>query len=416
MIDKLSLNLTSFTFNKLVDDCFLVINSMKGDKNIKLVNESTSNINLKTDYHRLKRVILNLLTNALKYTTEGYISLSGHLERPIVTVVVKDSGAGMEKEALNKLFKEFASNVENKSEATRSVCNREGIGLGLVTSLNLVEKLGPHRKINVESEKGIGSTFSFQIYQNCETKQEAREKGIPPNADSNKKFTVLEHIIAADENNRVIKKKDSMNSPTPRMHINVNLPSNNNIGTSSVQGWKKLKDAANQASSTNNGSNGRKKIHILIYEACKETIEVRTLLDNFFEHYKTEFAVTYEYASSLDEAMNIIREHKINGITFSLVFASAEKSGDRDGLMEPAKLSKMIIEYYQEQGNEIPSILLINNSALTTPQLKSLWSIEGLLTELVDQLFYEIFDRMPDDRTFNKVMIRWHKMKNFVDM
>ncbi len=388
---------------------------MKGDKNIKLINESPSNISLRTDYHRLKRVILNLLTNALKYTTEGYISLSGILERNIVTVIVKDSGAGMEKEALNKLFKEFASNVENKGEAARSVCNREGIGLGLVTSLNLVEKLGPIRKINVESEKGIGSTFSFQIYQNCDSKSDPREKSIVPHAENKKYTTVLEHIIASDENKRIIKKKDSFNSPSPRPLIGGSLA---NLPSISARDARKYRDLpANPASSTNNGSNGRRKMHIMIYEACQDILEVRTLLDKFFEHYKSELSVTYSYANTIDKAIEIIsKEERINGITFNLVYASAEKGVNRDELLEPAKLSKEIIDYYQEQNKESPSIFLINNSGLTTPQLKSFWSVEGLLTEPVDQLFYEIFDKMPDDRTFNRVMIRWYKMKSSFDI
>ena len=85
---------------------------MKGDKKVQLLNKSETNYKLKTDYHRLKRIILNLLTNALKYTPEGTISITGSAENLYLNIVVQDSGAGMEKDALNKLFKEFSNNVE----------------------------------------------------------------------------------------------------------------------------------------------------------------------------------------------------------------------------------------------------------------------------------------------------------------
>ena len=84
---------------------------MKGEKNISLVTDTDQKLELHTDYHRLKRVILNLLTNALKYTMQGRIVVKAVLKDDLVTIEVSDSGVGMEKESLNKLFKDRKSVV-----------------------------------------------------------------------------------------------------------------------------------------------------------------------------------------------------------------------------------------------------------------------------------------------------------------
>jgi signal transduction histidine kinase len=102
------------------------------------------------DKERITRVISNLLSNALKFTEEGYVSISAEKKGKDVIVTVQDTGAGIDPEILQRLFSKFVT----KSE--------KGTGLGLYISKNIVEKHGG--KIWAENNAdGKGATFVFSI-------------------------------------------------------------------------------------------------------------------------------------------------------------------------------------------------------------------------------------------------------------
>ncbi len=114
------------------------------------------------DEVRLRQCILNILTNAVKYTQQGKIRLivtyeEAGDEKIALTVSVEDSGAGIKKEELEKLLMPF--------ERIDEVHNRtiEGTGLGLAITSNLLGLMGS--KIEVESEYGRGSNFHFTLMQ-----------------------------------------------------------------------------------------------------------------------------------------------------------------------------------------------------------------------------------------------------------
>lgn len=112
------------------------------------------------DRLRLRQILLNLVNNAIKFTTEGEISIRVQLlsqkEKEIeLCFKVQDSGIGIPANKLDQLFKSF-SQVD--SSTTRKY---GGTGLGLVICKKLVEQMGG--QINVESTPSIGTTFSFNI-------------------------------------------------------------------------------------------------------------------------------------------------------------------------------------------------------------------------------------------------------------
>jgi signal transduction histidine kinase/DNA-binding response OmpR family regulator/HPt (histidine-containing phosphotransfer) domain-containing protein len=113
------------------------------------------------DELRIKQLINNLLSNAFKYTMEGNVDLSVTGKRDgsdfFLTVTVKDTGIGIKPDDLNKLFSEY-SQLDTKSN--RKI---EGTGLGLAITKRLVDMMDG--TIKVESEYGIGSTFSITIKQ-----------------------------------------------------------------------------------------------------------------------------------------------------------------------------------------------------------------------------------------------------------
>lgn len=112
------------------------------------------------DRQRLRQVLINLIGNAFKFTDHGEVFLDVKLksqenDSPILSFQIKDTGIGIPKEKFPSLFKAF-SQVD--SSTTRKY---DGTGLGLVISQRLVTLMGGN--IEVESEVGIGSTFSFTI-------------------------------------------------------------------------------------------------------------------------------------------------------------------------------------------------------------------------------------------------------------
>ena len=115
----------------------------------KKIEENTLTIN--TDPERLKQILYNLLTNALKFTTSGSITLGVEKEKSKVRISITDTGCGIHPNKLKNIFKRF-SQADNTSSR-----EFEGAGLGLTISKEFVSLLGG--KLNVKSEMDKGSEF-----------------------------------------------------------------------------------------------------------------------------------------------------------------------------------------------------------------------------------------------------------------
>ena len=118
---------------------------------------------LNGDEIRVKQVITNILTNAVKYTEKGSITFSIGFEKCerddciMLQVSVKDTGIGIREEDLQKLFLKFERVDEKRNR------HIEGTGLGLSITRNLLEMMGS--ELNVSSVYGLGSRFSFSLMQ-----------------------------------------------------------------------------------------------------------------------------------------------------------------------------------------------------------------------------------------------------------
>lgn len=147
-----------------------------GDKPIDFKTVIASDIPpvLKGDTGKLKQIILNLLTNAVKYTDKGFIKyrvecindFKNNKTKLIITIT--DTGRGIKKEDIDRLFKKFERLEEDRNTSI------EGTGLGLAITESLAELMGG--KITVISDYGKGSTFKFVVIQeivNVEVKEES---------------------------------------------------------------------------------------------------------------------------------------------------------------------------------------------------------------------------------------------------
>jgi signal transduction histidine kinase len=136
-----------FAVQDLVD--YIANNNNENNPSLRVLYKA-SDVIVEADKERITQVISNLLSNALKFTEEGYISVSAENKGKDILVTVKDTGVGIDQEVLPRLFSKFIT----KSE--------KGTGLGLYISKNIVER---HRgKIWAENNAdGKGATFSFSI-------------------------------------------------------------------------------------------------------------------------------------------------------------------------------------------------------------------------------------------------------------
>ncbi len=121
----------------------------------EIVSKIKGSVIVNTDKDRLRQVIINLLNNALKFTHEGKIQLGCEDEGDFIKLYVKDTGIGIAKDLLNRIFDRFY-----KIDKTKNVIYG-GNGLGLTIVRNIVEALDG--EIGVISEIGEGTTFWFTI-------------------------------------------------------------------------------------------------------------------------------------------------------------------------------------------------------------------------------------------------------------
>ena len=111
------------------------------------------------DQMRLRQALLNLMSNANKFTERGTITIDAHQGqengRDWITLAVTDTGIGMTPEQMGKLFQEF-------SQASSTTASKYGgTGLGLAISRRFCQMMGGD--ITVESEPGRGSTFTIRL-------------------------------------------------------------------------------------------------------------------------------------------------------------------------------------------------------------------------------------------------------------
>lgn len=112
-------------------------------------------VSVESDNDRVKQVLVNFVSNALKFTEEGFINIGFRKENHYIKFYVRDTGIGIEQEHHHLIFERF---IQLESSNTRKY---GGNGLGLAISKRLIELLGG--EIGVESEKGKGSTFYFTL-------------------------------------------------------------------------------------------------------------------------------------------------------------------------------------------------------------------------------------------------------------
>ncbi|WP_199610329.1 response regulator [Flocculibacter collagenilyticus] len=168
---------SQFALTELVEGVSRIVAPIAHEKGIEfIINEGRSDLVIESDQYRLKQVLINLINNAIKFTDDGYVSLS--IEAKIVDesadlqIVVKDTGMGLSTNQQEMLFTSLGNASSDPSR------QYGGSGLGLSISKTIIEKLGG--SVSLKSIEGLGAEFIIQLPNSIKDISYIRTAGAVP--------------------------------------------------------------------------------------------------------------------------------------------------------------------------------------------------------------------------------------------
>lgn len=190
---QLVLEEIQFDLLDVVEESVEIYAIKAAERNVELICRIDPNLEVKRigDPARLRQIILNLISNAIKFTEDGYIIVKVH-DSVVddIQISVSDTGVGIAKDKQEAIFASF---TQADSSTTRKY---GGTGLGLTISKRLVSMMGG--RIWVESEEGQGSTFSFNVNLPVNKSISKRDQPVVPHLDGN---SVL--VVDSNRHNRI---------------------------------------------------------------------------------------------------------------------------------------------------------------------------------------------------------------------
>lgn len=192
---KVSLLETSFEINELIEETAQNIADLNQEKPIELIYkiDKTEGFIFYGDYNKLRQILYNLIGNAFKFTQEGSVSIQTEIIQTEIAISITDTGIGISKHALEKVFKPFTQ-ANNQIETLYG-----GTGLGLSICNRLIQLLDG--KIVLESEQNKGSKFNIFL----------PIKPIPESKDSEK--MELESCLLLDDDENQLELTQSLLKP-----------------------------------------------------------------------------------------------------------------------------------------------------------------------------------------------------------
>ncbi|EAR98742.2 ATPase, histidine kinase-, DNA gyrase B (macronuclear) [Tetrahymena thermophila SB210] len=210
---KFKYSFYDFNVTNLFNDCKKLISMQAKLKNIEIIISIGKQVPemISSDPNRIRQILLNFLSNSLKFTKKGYIEIGITLfdnKKGLLKVYVKDTGIGITKENLDTIF-DFCGKV-NYNQKDQHL-NRQGCGLGLTISNSIAKGLVKNGEddggIKVESDYGHGSTFSILIQDMSINQQNQKEDNTQNTLNNN---TILEKFSEKqfqNEDNQIYSQK-----------------------------------------------------------------------------------------------------------------------------------------------------------------------------------------------------------------
>ena len=165
---RMELHLESFPLAPLIEDVAKTIEPMATKNGNRIVVDCRSDLGtIHADQIRFRQALLNLASNANKFTEKGTVTIAAQAQQTEIMIAVTDTGIGMTEEQMGKLFQEF-------TQASSTTASKYGgTGLGLAISRHFCRMMGGD--ITVESKPGEGSTFTIRLPRIVQIEQEHAE-------------------------------------------------------------------------------------------------------------------------------------------------------------------------------------------------------------------------------------------------
>jgi len=187
---KLDLEVAPFRLRRALEESIGLFRAAAAEKNLRLGFNWAPELPVYVagDQTRLRQIVMNLVSNALKFTSSGEVVLSAGVERQdetscSIAIEVRDTGIGIAPDQLPRLFSSF-------HQADASISRRYGgTGLGLAISKRLVEMMGG--RIDVESTPGEGTRFRFTVLMGRAQEPAASPTAPPPAVCAGRQLSVL---------------------------------------------------------------------------------------------------------------------------------------------------------------------------------------------------------------------------------
>ncbi|VAV87820.1 hypothetical protein MNBD_ALPHA02-1111 [hydrothermal vent metagenome] len=148
-------NLSHFNLDEILAEIIQEFAEQAREKGLNLEAKPCCPQVIYSDKEMLCRILRNLVSNAVRYTEQGYVFISCDLENRHVIIHVSDSGIGIAQSKKNEIFQEFYQINDERGQKS------QGLGLGLSIVKGLSDLLG--HEINLRSEMGVGSVFSIKV-------------------------------------------------------------------------------------------------------------------------------------------------------------------------------------------------------------------------------------------------------------
>lgn len=185
------LKLHTFSIHSIVSGVLDMLYVMSEGKQIQLVNQIPENFpKVVADENRVIQIVFNLLHNAVKYTNEGEVKISGHVKNGMAEIVISDTGIGIDEETIQRIFEPYEQGTLSKAMI------EGGFGLGLSISKRLVELHGGTLQAN--SAVGKGSEFTFTLHISDSTDEQVTAENVALLSSMKEDLTVVPSINPFD--------------------------------------------------------------------------------------------------------------------------------------------------------------------------------------------------------------------------
>jgi PAS domain S-box-containing protein len=184
---RMDLHITNFDIKSLIDLVLVTSQPLVRQEKVKLISEVSVELPpVHSDLEKIKQILINLVSNAAKFTHEGEIKVSVKMINDHLEIAVADTGIGISPESIDRIFQEFQ---QADVSTTREY---GGTGLGLSISRSLARLLGGD--LQVSSELGVGSIFTltFPIYYGEKTQDHKERAAAVPGDDTSHLILIID--------------------------------------------------------------------------------------------------------------------------------------------------------------------------------------------------------------------------------